>query len=72
MSYDAIKEGDFVKVCFPDNGYNTIYGTVRRMAQATGECWVIETEMALHYVQSFMQIVKDKPIVNEADRGNAK
>lgn len=71
MSYDAIKEGDSVKVCFPDNGYNTLYGTVRHMASATGECWVIETAMSIHYVQSFMQIVKEKPILSEADRAGA-
>lgn len=64
MSYDAIKVGDFVTVEFPDTPYSNrgIYGQVRHIAQASGECWVIESCRDVHYVQTFVQIRKEKPV----------
>lgn len=59
-----ISEGDNVTVHLLPGGPNYlesyIYGTVRSMPIATGDCWVIETEMETHYVQTFSRIVKLK------------
>lgn len=62
MSYDAIKVGDEVTV-FLVGDFNGCYftGTVLHMPQASGECWVIEGQDAVHYVQTFAEIRKQKP-----------
>jgi len=59
-----IKDGDTVTVYLlpscGDVADNYIYGEVRSIPQATGDCWVIETSIELHYVQNFSRIVKRK------------
>ena len=62
MSYDAIKEGDRVTVYAVGDLQGSIYGVVRHIPQATGECWVIEDVTGLsstfYYVQTFAWIRK--------------
>jgi multidrug resistance efflux pump len=60
MTYEAIKEGDRVTVYFDGSYTYPINGVVRHMAQATGECWVIETDNSFQYVQTFQRIEKEK------------
>lgn len=59
MSYDAIKEGDFVHVFFEN--VERVSGTVLHIPQAQGECWVIDNDTETHFVNSFARITKDKP-----------
>lgn len=59
MSYDLIKEGDYVHVV-PLQG-ESFSGNVRHIPQASGECWVIENEWdGVFYVQTFAHIRKSK------------
>lgn len=60
-----IEPGDKVIVYLPGDFQGSIFGTVRSMAQATGECWVIESDRGIHYVQNFMEIRKERPPTGE-------
>lgn len=55
-----IEEGDTVMVYMVGGSQETICGTVRHKAQATGECWIIEDKHNIHYVQTFAEIRKAK------------
>jgi hypothetical protein len=54
-----ITEGDFVTVYFEH--IERVSGFVRRLPQATGDCWVIEDAACgeVHYVQTFGRITKE-------------
>ena len=62
---DRIVEGDEVIVFCRDY---EIYGIVRYIPQATGDCWIIETDSFLYYIQQFDLIRKAK----ENDNGRSK
>ena len=54
-----IKIGDQVRVVFA-RGEQEIEGVVRYMPQEPGECWVIESQWNIFYVQTFQCIAKAK------------
>ncbi len=58
---NRIDVGDKVRVCW--TGKSWIDGVVLHMPQAAGELWIIETDSAIHYVQTFETIWKEKPNV---------
>ena len=53
-----IKTGGFVMVHFADS--RRLYGKVLYYPQQAGECWIIESESDIHYVQQFVEIRKAK------------
>lgn len=55
-----IKPGDFVKVYFDTLPWFS--GRVVSLPQATGDCWVIDSEDGVHHVQNFSQIIREKPL----------
>ncbi len=64
---NRIEVGDKVHVVWP--GDSLIDGVVLYTPVATGDCWIIETDSAIHYVQSFETIWKEKP--NAGNHGPA-
>lgn len=60
MSYDwQPNVGDVVTVHF-DTAPSIFNGTVRHYPQQQGEYWVIETEDALHFVNNYASICREK------------
>lgn len=60
MSQELIQEGDDVTVYPVGDQQGWFHGKVRYMPQAAGECWIIETQYELFYVQTFGSIRKPK------------
>lgn len=65
MSEERIEIGDMVRVTFGVGG-EPFSGRVVSIPQATGDCWVIRegregytTKGKVHYVQTFLQIIKE-------------
>ena len=55
---NRIEVGDKVNVTWAHEV--SLSGRVLYTPVATGDCWIIETDCAIHYVQSFETIWKDK------------
>lgn len=55
---DRIEVGDKVFVNWSENSW--IGGVVLHMPTQAGECWIIETDLAIFYVQYFEAIWKEK------------
>ena len=65
---NRIEIGDKVRVVWSEN--EVLDGIVLYMPVSTGDCWIIETDSSIHYVQSFTTIWKNNNGINKRSCNN--